>query len=671
MTKKRSPLGTSKKQSLKIEKTHPTSDSPSMRDILAVCLSRRDTLRGGIGLATSTIFAGTGLAALAGCDDSNSSAGGDGGPAPGLSFASVSGSTEADMFTVPPGFVAEILAPWGTPITGTRAAFSGDGSNTAEDQAGQMGQNHDGMYYYPMSQTDPSARGLLAMCHEYSNSTLFAGEGRQQNADGMPTNADEVRKDINAHGASVIEIERDDNGQIGLVSGSSFNRRITAASPTRLSGPAAGSAFMVTPFDNSGLTTRGTLNNCGRGFTPWGTFIACEENIQGYFITNEENPPREADRMGINATGFGYLWSNVAGDPSEDNGEFTRFNITPTGASATEDYRNEANTFGWNVEIDPFDPSSTPVKRTAMGRFRHEGCEPGRITPGNQIAFYMGDDARFEYFYKFVTADAFDPDQPNPDMLDNGDLYVARFDADGSGEWLLLDFARNPALANDFVSQADVLVNTRTAADIVGATPMDRPEWSATDPNSGEIYLTLTNNTDREDSTPPNPRAPNTHGHVIRMGESNDDPAALTFKWDIFVFGSNANADPNFNISGLTADNEFGSPDGLWFDDRGVLWIQTDNGAPLDFGGNDQMLAVIPAQLNGDRTINPDTQASLRRFFVGPAGCEVTGVDMTPDYRTMFVNVQHPGGSWPTNDGTSRPRSSTVVVRREDGGEII
>lgn len=672
MTKNRPPIGTPKTQSLKIEKNQPTSTSPSMNDILAVRLSRRDTLRGGLGLATSTIFAGAGLAALAGCDDSSSgNVGGDGVPAPGLSFASVSGSTAADMVSVPPGFVAEILAPWGTPITGSLPAFAEDGSNTAAEQAMQVGQQHDGMYYFPLDDADPSARGLLVRNHENITDALFGTTGRTQDENGKPTVAEEVRKQINAHGVSVIEIARNAQGGVDLVSGSSFNRRITADTPMQLSGPAAGSTFMVTPYDNSGLTARGTANNCARGFTPWGTYLTCEENIQGYFVTNEENPPRSVDRFGINANGFGFFWANVAGDASEKNGEFERFDITPTGASVTEDYRNEANTYGWIVEIDPFDPSSTPIKRTAMGRFRHEGCEPGRIMPGRQIAFYMGDDSRFEYFYKFVTTNTFDPDQPDPNMLDDGTLYVARFNDDGSGEWLPLDFATNSALANDFVNQADVMVNARSAADILGATPMDRPEWSTTDPTTGEIYLTLTNNTNRDEGTPTNPRAPNTHGHVIRMGESNDDPAALAFNWDIFVFGSNANADPEFNISGLTAENEFGSPDGLWFDDRGVLWIQTDNGAPLDFGGNDQMLAVIPAQLNGDRTITPDTQASLRRFFVGPAGCEVTGVDMTPDYRTMFVNVQHPGGSWPTNDGTAFPRSSTVVIRREDGGEII
>ena len=229
-----------------------------------------------------------------------------------------------------------------------------------------------------------------------------------------------------------------------------------------------------------------------------------------------------------------------------------------------------------------------------------------------------------------------------------------------------------------FSSQAELLINTRSAADIMGATPMDRPEWTAVDPLTGEVYVTLTNNTRRNEASSDagenaaNPRTPNSHGHIVRFRETGDSAAATSFEWNIFVFGSNASADPSFNRSGLTAQNELGSPDGLWFDPRGVLWIQTDNGAPLDYGDdpNDQMLAVIPSRL-GAQDINAQNQAQLKRFFVGPSGCEVTGVDMTPDMRTMFVNVQHPGGSWPSTNGIARPRSSTVVIRREDGGEII
>ena len=648
------------------------SSSPSFENVLAARLSRRDALRGGLGLATTTLFAGAGLSACDSDSDGSSDGGGSGSgdSVPSLSFNSIEGFSGSEV-RVPEGYLTQILIPWGTPILGSFPAFKPDATNTAAEQAQQIGQNHDGMTLFPRTRGgDNSEGGLLVINHEYTNSTLYPGGSRSEDAQDRPIDADQVRKDINAHGVAVVELSRQSDGQWRAVN-TGLNRRFTAASPMQLSGPAAGSPFMVTAYDNSGMTSRGTVNNCGRGYTPWGTYLACEEHIQGYLTTSEAAPPRSKARYGLSETGFGYLWSAVAGDPSEVDGEFARWDTTPTGADATQDYRNEANTFGWLVEIDPYDPSSTPRKRTAMGRFRHEGAQPGLIESGKRIAFYMGDDARGEYIYKFVTADAWDPDNPDADMLDKGTLYVARFDADGTGEWLPLDYATNAALAADFTGQADVLVNTRTAADVVGATPMDRPEWSTTDPVTGEIYFTLTNNTNRDagETAAANPRGPNTHGHVIRFREDGDDPAATGFSWDIFVFGANANADPDFNISGLTLDNEFGSPDGLWFDPRGVLWIQTDNGAPLDSGTNDQMLAVIPAELSGDRTVNPDTQAQLKRFFVGPAGCEVTGVELTQDGRTLFVNIQHPGGDWP--DGGGNPaRSATIVLRREDGGEL-
>lgn len=636
------------------------SDSPHLNDLLEAQLSRRSALKGGLGLASSTLFAGAGVSALAGCSDDDSPF--------ELSFKNVAGTNAADSVSVPEGYVAEAFMPWGTPLVNGAPAFRGDGTNTAADQALQMGQNHDGVQYFPI---EGSNRGLLVMNHEYTNSTLYAGNGRQEDAEGKPTNADEVRKDINAHGVAVLEITRGSDGRVSLVQGSSLNRRITAATPMAISGPAAGSPLLRTPYSPSGTATRGTVNNCAKGSTPWNTYLACEENIQGYFISNDAEPPRETARMGINANGFGYFWNAVAGDPSEVAGEFARFDVSSDG-----DWANEANTFGWIVEIDPFDPTSTPIKRTALGRMRHEGCEPGRIRAGERVAFYMGDDDRFEYFYKFVTAAAYNPNS-NASLLDEGTLYVAKFEANGGGEWLELSM-NNPTLAAVFSNQAELLVNTRTAADLVGATPMDRPEWTTTDTRTGEIYLTLTNNTRRSSLSDDagenavNPRLNNSHGHVIRLAEAGDDPAATSFSWTIFVFGSDADGSSSgANLSGLTLDNEFASPDGIWFDPRGVLWIQTDNGADLDSDSNDQMLAVIPSRLPGDRTITPETQAQLKRFFVGPAGCEVTGVQMTPDYRTMFVNVQHPGGSWPANDGVSRPRSSTVVIRREDGGEII
>ncbi|MBR9812794.1 PhoX family phosphatase [bacterium] len=658
------------------EHATPHNSAVPFADILAARLSRRDTLRGGLGLAATTIFAGAGLSAC-----SNSENGGAVTPS-NLSFNSIAGST-ADSVVVPDGYVTQTLIPWGTPIRSGGPAFAGDGTNTAAEQAQQIGSNHDGMTFFPLpAGSETSDRGLLVVNHEYSNDTLFAGAGRQEDADGNPTDADEVRKDINAHGVSVVEIARDADGNWALAD-TGFNRRITAATPMNLAGPAAGSSLMVTAFDNTGTTARGTVNNCGRGFTPWGTYLATEENIQGYLTTTEDPIPEEKDRYGLNANGFGYRWSAVAGDASEVDGEFARWDTTPAllGA-ATTDYRNEANTFGWLVEIDPYNATSTPTKRTAVGRFRHEGAEPGRIIAGQPIAWYMGDDARFDYFYKFVSDESWDPADATGGLtagdkyLNNGTLFVARFEFNGRGEWLELDIS-NPDLAERFSSQAEVLTYARIAADIVGATPMDRPEWSTTDPNTGEIYLTLTNNTRREpgDENLANPRANNSHGHIIRLAEDDDSAAATEFSWDLFAFGSNASADPEFNISGLTLDNEFGSPDGLWFDKRGVLWIQTDNGAPLDSNSNDQMLAVIPSALSGERQIRPDTQAQLKRFFVGPVDCEVTGVEMTPDYRTMFVNIQHPGNGDATasnfpDGGSARPRSATVVVRRTDGGEI-
>lgn len=646
------------------------SSAPHLDQILQARLSRRDTLRGGLGLAATTLFAGAGLS---GCSDGNDDIGGGAAPAQ-LGFQSIAGSA-ADAVGLPAGYRMQVLIPWGTPITGSFPAFAPDGSNSAADQAQQVGSWHDGMRFFPIGEGEERSRhGLLVLNHENLSRNVFFPDGRTQNSDGLPTDPDQVRKEINAHGISIVELQADGDGRWEVVQ-SGFNRRITAATEMILSGPAAGSRFFVTPFSPDGTLTRGTFNNCGRGFTPWETYLSGEENIQGYFITTESNPPREKARYGLTRFGFGFFWHGPAGSAGEVDGEFARFDTTPTGSGPTADYRNEANGAGWVVEVDPFDPSSTPVKRTALGRFRHEGVEPSPVQPGRRIAFYMGDDAQGEYFYKFVTAAPWDPDNRDPDMLDSGTLYVAVFSADGSGEWRALDIG-NPALQADFADQADVLVNTRTAADTVGATPMDRPEWAAIDPVSGEVYLTLTNNTRRgvpgeEQPDAANPRADNTHGHIIRLRENGDDPAAETFTWDIFVFGSNAGAEPDFNRSGLTLDNEFGGPDGLWFDPRGVLWIQTDNGAPLDSETNDQMLAVIPARLEGDRTVNPANQASLKRFLVGPVGCEVTGADMTPDHRTMFINIQHPGGgsTWP-DGGEARPRSATVVISRTDGGEI-
>lgn len=384
-------------------------------------------------------------------------------------------------------------------------------------------------------------------------------------------------------------------------------------------------------------------------------------------------------RYGITAHGSGMYWHAVADADTlaaDERDLFARFDITATAADAAHDWRNEARQFGWVVEVDPYDPNSAPKKRTAMGRFRHEGVVPSRARAGRPLAFYMGDDARGEYCYKFVTEDSWDPDHPLTDMLDRGTLYVARFNDDGSGEWLPLDIKQSPVLAKSFDSQAELLVKTRLAADLLNPTPMDRPEWSAVDPISGDIYYTLTNNSERgdpgeEQTDAANPRAPNRYGHIIRQHETNDNPAATTFSWDIFVFGAPAAAGDRVNISGLTAANQFGSPDGLWFDPRGVLWIQTDNSDnAVAEATNNQMLAVIPATLPADKLIRPQTQASLKRFLVGPSGCEMTGCALSVDASTLFANVQHPSGSFPDYDPQRPPRSATLAIRRRNGAAI-
>ncbi|MEL6759315.1 MAG: alkaline phosphatase PhoX, partial [Myxococcota bacterium] len=386
---------------------------------------------------------------------------------------------------------------------------------------------------------------------------------------------------------------------------------------------------------------------------------------------------------------------------------------SPTGAAASDDYRNEPNTYGWIVEVDPYRPGSAPIKRTALGRFRHEGCWPGRAIEGQPLAFYSGDDARGEYIYKFVTADNYSRDSSDGSMLDTGTLYAARFNDDGSGDWLELSM-NVPALASEFSSLAEILINTRTAADIVGATPMDRPEWGAVNPANGEVYMTLTNSNDSnrpvDGTDAANPRSydadgdgtndGNRNGHIIRWREAADRADATAFEWDIFLFGSAAGDRPE-NLSNLDETNAFASPDGLWFDSRttrGVIWIQTDDSSLRDFTNN-QMLAAIAGQVGDGGEIMAGSQQTivgrdaaanqLRRFLTGPTGCEITGVDVTPDGTTMFINIQHPGGegnrellnNWPAANrdatenpvavsGLARPRPATVVITRTDGGVI-
>ena len=623
------------------------SDNPSIHDVSDP--ARRRFVQGSLASAAAALFGGGLLAGCATGAGSTKAAnlGRD------IGFASVPMRAVDDVL-VPPGYTARVLNRWGDPVgvAGAMPAFKLDATNTADEQALQAGMHHDSVAYYPI---EGSRRGLLAINHEYTDDGLL-------HPDGMKTwTAEKVRKSQAAHGVSIIEVQADAQGWRQVLP-SRYARRITAATPMRISGPAAGHAMMRTAADPSGTRVLGTINNCAHGETPWGTYLTCEENFIGYF-NGPDTPDAHGKRWGLRKGGWGYRWH-----------EFDeRFDATR--------HPNEPNRFGWVVEIDPFDPKAEPIKRTALGRAAHEGATVAQTADG-RVVVYMGEDARFEYIYKFVSRDRVKPGgfAANRDLLDHGTLYVAKFNADGTGQWLPLVHGQGPlTAANGFADQGEVLIKARQASDALGATKMDRPEWTAVDPISKEVYCTLTNNSERgRDGRPgvdaANPRANNTMGHIIRWKESGDLDATR-FQWTHFVLAGDATlarAEAKGNIRG----DAFGSPDGLWVDPRGVLWIQTDvSGSTLGKGDyvnlpNNQMLACDP------------TKGEIRRFLVGPHGCEVTGVTMTPDLRTMFVNIQHPGESasersdpdqptrysrWP--DG-ARPRSATIVITKNDGGII-
>ncbi len=578
-----------------------------------------------------------------------------------VGFAPVSMSKD-DSVRVPAGYTATPLYRWGDAIGSKLGmpAFRADAGNSADEQLLQAGMHHDGMQYFSLPfGSAGSTRGLLAINHEYTDDGLL-------HAGGMNSwNAAKVRKSQAAHGVSVIEIEMRD-GSWTVVRPSPYARRISAMTPMRIAGPAAGHATLRTAADPAGIEVLGTINNCANGYTPWGTYLTCEENWNGYFANGGAIPP-EQRRYGMTAQGAGYRWHEFD----------TRFDAAA--------HPNEPNRFGWIVEIDPYDPSYQPVKRTSLGRIKHEGAARA-ITKDDRVVFYMGDDQQFEYIYKWVSRDAWNRNDraANRDFLDHGTLYAAKFNADGAGQWLELTQGKNGlTAANGFVTQADVLIKTRQAADVAGATKMDRPEWTAVNMKDNSVYCTLTNNSARGAKDQPgvdatNPRVNNTFGHIIRWQEDGDDFSATAFRWNIFVMAGDPlieDANKRGNIRG----DVFGSPDGLWFDAAGRLWIQTDVSTSAlyrgDYAGigNNQMLCADIAS------------GRIARFLTGPKGCEITGITETPDGRTMFVNIQHPGETssersdpaqpqavshWPDGPTGGRPRSATVVIRKDDGGVI-
>ena len=622
-----------------------TSANPSIHQVSES--QRRLVIKGGLAAGMAALFGGSTLTA---CTSAAPLAGG-----PKMGFKGIPAST-LDGMSVPEGYSARAFMPWGEPVglPGNMPPFKRDASNTAAEQAAQMGMHHDGMHYFPL---DGSQRGLLVMNHEYVDDGLLHVGGQ------LPWTAEKVRKAQAAHGISIIEIENR-AGQWTAVQPSNYARRITLQTPFALQGPAAGHPMMQTAADPGGRKVLGTLNNCASGMTPWGTYLSGEENWAFYFDGGDKIDAHQK-RWGARKSSF-YRW----GEHDE------RFRL--------DKHPNEFNRFGWVVEVDPNDPASTPVKRTALGRAAHEGAWVG-VTDDGRAVVYSGEDARSEYIYKFVSRDKIAPGgaRANRELLDHGTLYVAQFGAGGKGRWLPLVHGQGPlTAANGFADQGEVVIKARQASDALGGTKMDRPEWVAIDTQSKWVYCTLTNNTERGKPgqpgvDPANPRANNLMGQIIRWKDQGDFDGQ-TFEWNhLLLAGDPANTRPE--AKGNIQGDIFACPDGLTFDARGLLWIQTDmHGSQINKGelarvGNNQMLACDVAS------------GEVRRFFTGPVSCEITGLTFAPDMRTMFLNVQHPGESasdvsdpnnptrfstWPEGPGAARPRSATVIIRKKDGGII-
>lgn len=639
---------------------HHQQDS-DFTQIVEKGLSRRQFLTGAAAMGLGAFFATSPLARAVQAETAASGAATTMVGSKLLNFAAVPTST-ADTVVVPEGYKVQVIMSWGDPIFPDAPEFDPSGKAPAAAQEQQFGDNTDGMTLFPIDDN----RAVLAVNNEYINPELMYDH------QGKNMTADDVKKGQAAHGVTIVELVKGENGW-QMDRAGKMNRRITANTPMEITGPAAGHELMKTAADSTGTKVLGTFNNCANGHTPWGTYLTCEENFHGYFGAGTDgleedqksSPVKISDdfkRYGINAKDERYQWSFYD----------ERFNFVKN--------PNEPNRHGWVVEIDPFDPDSTPKKRTALGRFKHENAEL-LVNKDGHIVVYLGDDERGEHLYKFISKGKYSESDKaaNRELLAEGTLYVARFSATdgelkGKGEWLELTHGKNGLTAdNGFADQAEVLVKTRLAATQVGATTMDRPEWVAVHPNRQTAFCALTNNKNRgKEGQPvggPNPRENNVYGQIVRWMPADGDHTATAFDWDLYVMAGNPglhNEGLNAGSANITADNLFNSPDGIGFDAAGRLWIQTDGNYSneKDFAGmgNNQMLC-------GD----PET-GEIRRFLTGPVACEVTGLTFTPDYKTMFVGIQHPGEdlkpSHYPGGGDSKPRSTVIAITREDGGVI-
>lgn len=628
-------------------------------EVLAMRYGRRDLLKAGLAAAVMAALAPPRFARAA-----------ENGEQSAFAFEEIDAGISPDH-ALAPDHELQVVLSWGDPLFPDAPEFD-PRAQSPEAQARQFGYNNDYVAFVPLpGEAGPSGRGLLCVNHEFtSEGLMFPGLGEQYgraNFAGMTRELVDI--EMAAHGVSVVEIARDAAGRWSPLRPSRYNRRVTATTPMAISGPAAGHARLRTSADPHGRRVLGTVNNCAGGVTPWGTYLAAEENINYYFwgeLAPGHPEARNHARLGLPAKG--QAWGKF----------YDRFDVGKE--------PNEANRFGWVVELDPFDPQSAPVKRTALGRFKHEGCET-ILNGDGRVVLYMGDDQRFDYVYRFVTARAFDPARraANRDLLDDGTLSVARFEPDGTLRWLPLVAGAGPLTpGNGFASQADVLIETRRAADLLGATPMDRPEDVQPNHLRGTVYVVLTNNTKREGAAADaaNPRGPNPFGHILELTPPGGDHTADLYRWEPLVLcGPPGPGGATFNERTSPA-GWFAAPDNCAVDDQGRLWVATDQGG----------LAARTGRADGLWALDTrgEWRATGRLLFRAPVGAEVCGPVFTPDAETLFLSVQHPGEGryrdtsgnqvrstfdapstrWPDFRPDMPPRPSVVAIRRKGGGKV-
>lgn len=639
-------------------------------DVINRRYGRRDMLKGILGVTATTALFGTSAMVA---------------PKQAAAAGHAQGRYNFDELTwgndekhhIAEGYNADILLRWGDPITADAPEFDVQ-NQSAEAQLKQFGYNNDYVGFTALN--DEGTRGLLCVNHEYTNEeVMFPGLGRQDRDGFTGMTKELVDIEMAAHGGTVVEIAQGDDGKWALVRDSQYNRRITPLNTEMtIDGPAAGHDRMKTNADPEGMTVIGTVNNCAGGMTPWGTYLMAEENFHGYFWTDvvdgEDKPdisaqPEAASMKRYGVPGRWYAWGQ----------HHDRWNI--------DKEPNEPNRWGWIVEVDPRNPDAAPIKHTALGRFRHEGAET-TISSSGKLVIYSGDDNRFDYQYKYVSGGTVTDENSvfGSPLMSDGTLYVARFDEDGTVAWLPLVHGEGPLTAeNGFNSQADVMIDTRIAADLLGATPMDRPEDANPGPN-GTAYIMLTNNTRRQPDqvNAANPRPESSFGHIIEIKEDGEDHAATTGTWSILV----KCGDPTIEEVGAqwnpeTSENGwFGSPDNCAFDADGRLWISTDQGSSWGKTGKSDGLYGLETE--------GDLRGHSKLFFRCPVGGELCGPYFHDSGETLFLAVQHPGTDgtkdfkgfernstfedpatrWPDFDDAMPPRPSVVVVTKQGGGKI-